>query len=107
MTPEKAAALISRVLDGTATPEDAADLYIPPAAVNLLAIPRDRWIEHIGAPVVIPDELAKFVDGQSDFSQQERDGLEDRIAAHYDVTAPFYITFEQGPPAEAWLGKEK
>jgi hypothetical protein len=107
MTPKQAADLLFRVLDGTTATEDAADLYIPPAAIDLHTVPRDQWIEHIGRPVIIPPALASFVDGQNEFTQEEREGLEDRIAAHYDVTEPYYITFEQGPPAEAWLGKEK
>jgi hypothetical protein len=106
MTFKQAADLFARVLDGTTTPEDAADLYIPPAAIDLHTVPRDQWVEHIGRPVIISAGLAAFINGQSEFTQEERDGLEDRITAHYGATEPFYITFEQGPPAEAWLGKE-
>lgn len=103
MNLEEAAALMLRYVSGTARPEDLADLYTPLPAVDLRALPRDRWREFLLRSVVIPPELEPFINGQAAFTQLELDGLEDRIARFHKVTAPFFIVAQAGPPFDAWL----
>jgi len=108
MNPQQAAELMSRYLAGEATVEDMADLLINPrAAVDLRQVPADQWPEHLMAAVKLPEDVRPFIEGQKEFTREELDRLEDRIAAYYGVTEPYYITCEPGPPFEAWLGKEK
>jgi hypothetical protein len=107
MNAQQAADLMSRYLAGTATPEDMADLLIPPgSAVDLRAVPADQWAKHLMGSVKLPEDIRAFVDGQEEFSREELDRLEDRIAAFYGIAEPYYITCEPGPPFEAWLGTE-
>lgn len=106
MNPEEAAAIMSRYLAGEATPEDMADVLIPLPAVDLREVPKDDWRNHIMAAVQLPDDVKTFVEGQKEFTREELDRLEDRIATFYGVAEPFYITCESGPPFEAWLGKD-
>jgi hypothetical protein len=106
-TLESAADAARRSLDGTARAEEAADLLIPLAPVDLRHIPKQQWREYLLRDVVIPPDCAVFVEGQTEFKREELDRLEDRIASYYGVTEPFYITAESTPIFHAWLGGEK
>lgn len=106
MNQEDAANLMGRYLRKEATPEDMADLLIPPAAVDLRAVPKAEWSKSVMVAVKLPDDVRAFVEGQQEFTREELDRLEDRIATFYGVTEPFYITCEMGAAGfEAWLGK--
>lgn len=108
MTPDHSAAdCLGRYLDGESRPEDAADLLIPPAAVDLRTVPVAEWPQHVQRPVTLPDDVRRFVEGQAEFTREELDRLEDRIATHHGVEAPYYIACEAKPAFEAWLGVEK
>lgn len=106
MTDKEAAELMNRYLRGEATAAEMADLLIPREAVDLKAVPREQWHEHLMAEVKLPGDVVRFVDGQDEFTPEELDRLEDRISTFYGITEPYYITCEPGPPFEAWLGKE-
>lgn len=107
MTPEELAAeQLARYLQRESTSEDMADLLIPPAAVDLRSIPQSEWKDHVQRPVLLPQDIRAFVEGQKEFTREELDRLEDRIAAFYGITDPFYVTCEAKPTFEAWLGKE-
>lgn len=107
MNQDDAANVMGRYLRKEATPEDMADLLIPPAAVDLREVPQAEWREHVMGAVKLPDDVRAFVEGQQEFTREELDRLEDRIAKFYGVAEPFYITCEMGPAGfEAWLGKD-
>lgn len=107
MNRQQAAEMMARYLRGEATPEDMADLLIPQPAVDLRTVPQEQWREHLMGAVVLPEDVRAFVDGQTEFTREELDRLEDRIAAYYGVQEPYYITCEAKPRFEAWLGKVK
>ena len=104
MNEEEAAKLIQKHLAGETTPEEAADLYLPPAAVDLRAVPFGEWPSMIQRSVALPEDVQKFVAGQEMFSQEELNSLEDRIAAFHGVEAPFYITAEPGAAVRCVAG---
>lgn len=101
---QQQAAFLWRIISGTTTPDDAADLYVPLPSVDLRSIPRDGWREHVMRSVAIPPDLERFLAGQTAFTQDELNSIEDRLTAYHGVTSPFYITAKAGPPFDAWLG---
>jgi hypothetical protein len=91
---EDAAALTLRVLDKTTTPDDIADLII---TLPANAVPKEKWNSYVMRNVKLPPDCETYVDGQTTFTREELDALEDRIAAYYGVEEPFYINAESSP----------
>lgn len=107
MNQDDAANLLRRYLKKQATEEDLADLHIPQPPVDLRSVPREQWREHLMGAVVLPEDVRAFVEGQQEFTREELDRLEDRIATFYGVQEPYYITCETNPAGfTAWLGKD-
>lgn len=96
--------LLWRIISRTTTHEDAAELYVPLSPVDLRTIPRAEWRECIMRSVTVPPDVQRYLAGQTEFSQDELNAIEDRLSAFHGVTAPYYITAEAGPVFDAWLG---
>lgn len=60
--------------------------------INLLEIPRAEWDKWLNHRLVLPDGIASFCEGQSEFNALEIQNLEAALETHYTVTNPYYIS---------------
>jgi len=103
MTPEEeqrhreAAALMWSLLDGTASPEEEADLLLGSPAVDLRTMPRDQW--PTACNVTLPPHVQDQICGRTEISQPELNFIEDRLRAHHGVAWPDWIECRFTPPA--------
>ena len=96
---------ILRIVFGTATLEEQAEMEIGDPAVDLRSIPRAQWENH--SEVALSPDVEKFVTGQHSFTQEELNAIEDRLRAFHGVAWPDWIncSFQNGI-FRARLGKD-
>jgi len=95
-----------RLLEGTASPEEEADLLLGSPAVDLRTLPREQWGSCCN--VTLPPDVQAQIEGRTEITQAELNFIEDRLRAYHGVAWPDWIECRFNPPAlfEAVLIKD-
>ena len=106
MTPEQcqqhqrgheAAGLMWRLLDGTASIDEEADMLMGSPAVDLRTLPREQWDSVCN--VTLPQDVQDQIHGRTEIAQFELNFIEDRLRAYHGVAWPDWIECKFTPPA--------
>ena len=107
MTPEQrqqyqrareTAGLAWRLLGGTASISEEADMLMGSPAVDLRTLPREHWDPVCN--VTLPQDVQDQVHGRAEISQPELNFIEDRLRAYHGVSWPDWIECRFTPPAQ-------
>src|SRR4051812_24916394 len=69
----------------------------PAQAVDLRKIPLEGWDEYVGAPVLLPPDVAAYVAGMTDLDTMlERDSIEELTIRFHGLSEPYTVVYRDG-----------